>query len=274
MRIIFGVLSVILLAACASHNNQVAIKPGEFPGPTVGQGSYNEAIGQMALEKEIGIHGYVVRAHYTLVAPGGIIGQHSHKNRPMIGYFLEGEATETKKDLDGKILVRTIKADESELEPNGITHWWLNQSSETNGILGIDIFQDPNPDSCNCKSAPRTTSFLPPTNSDTGRVEDMGQFDLGQQFPDNSEFKGYIMRGRRQTLLPHQRTKLENNIGKIGMTYLVKGEALQNSSDAEPSIRRTGAVFYAHKGISYYWENSGSQAVVLFVVEILPKTDQ
>lgn len=74
-----------------------------------------------------------------------------------------------------------------------------------------------------------------------------------------------------RTIPPKQKTKLENGTGNPSITYVVEGEVWENRSDEASSIRRTGEYSVANNRISYYWENTTMEPIVLWVVDILRK---
>ena len=74
-----------------------------------------------------------------------------------------------------------------------------------------------------------------------------------------------------QRLLPKQKTALMDGTGNPSITYIVEGDVWENRSDEASSIRRTGEYSVANKGITYYWENTTIDPVVLWVVDIVRK---
>jgi quercetin dioxygenase-like cupin family protein len=267
---------VVLLAPWnkCSAAGQGQYQPGDFPGPAESLNDYNETILQLELGKEINLNGRVFRMHYSALAPGGMILQHSHTNRPTIEYILHGTAVETKKVEDGKIVVKSVAKDETEVSTVGITHWWKNESKETVKIVAVDIWVGNTSSICRPQGAPRTEPLQPPANPDPVKTEDMGRLDLAAQFPDMAEAKDYVMRSRRLTILPKQKTALASGTGDPSITYIIAGDVWENRSDEASSIRRTGEYSVANNGISYYWENTTVEPVVLWVVDIVKKNEQ
>jgi quercetin dioxygenase-like cupin family protein len=255
----------------SSTRVQDPIKPGTFPGPTESVFDYNETILQLDLSKEIDFQGRVLRMHYATMAPNGIIGQHSHADRPTIEYVLHGVATETKKNENGTVVVKSVAANETETSTIGITHWWKNQSNTMVRIMAVDIWKGNASVVCRPQGNPRTEPLQAPANPDNIKTENIGSLDLAAQLPAIPAAKDYVMRSRRLTLLPKQKTKLENGAGNPSITYVVKGEVWENRSDEASSIRRTGEYSVSNNGISYYWENTTIEPVVLWVVDIVKK---
>jgi quercetin dioxygenase-like cupin family protein len=268
------VLTFALLDLGVGSASAQVYKPGDFPGPTESLYDYNETILQLDLGKEINLSGRVLRMHYSAMAPDGIIGQHSHKNRPTIEYVLQGTATETVKDEDGKVVVKSVATNETELSTVGITHWWKNESKEMVKIMAVDIWVGNVSEICRPQGNPRTEPLQPPSAPDDIKTEKLGSLDLAEQFPEIAEAKNYLFRSRRLTILPKQKTRLENGAGNPSITYVVKGDVWENRSDEASAIRRTGEYSVAGMGISYYWENTTIEPVVLWVVDIAKKTEQ
>lgn len=270
-RLALAVVALSLWAPVAVAQDHT--KPGTFPGPTDSVQDYNETILQLDLAKEINFKGRVFRMHYSTMSPNGVIGQHSHANRPTIEYILQGTATETKKGEDGKVVVKRVRANETEVSTVGITHWWKNQSREMVRIMAVDIWVDDGTGSSICRPQGnrRTQPLQPPSNPDKVKTDDIGSLDLAVQFPDIPEAKDYVFRSRRLTLLPGQKTALQDATGNPSITYIIAGDVWENRSDEASEIRRTGEYSVAGKGISFYWENISIKPVILWVLDIAKK---
>ena len=254
-----------------SPASQPGPKPGTFPGPMDSVRDYNETILQLDLGKEINLNGRVLRMHYSTMAPGGIIGQHSHKNRPTIEYILNGTAQETRKGEDGNVTVKSVAANETSLSPVGIMHWWKNESSDMVEIMAVDIWVGNVSSICRPQGNKRTKPFEPPSSPADVKTEDTGSLDLADQFPEIPQAKNYVMRSRRITILPNQQTALETGNENPSITYIVAGDVWETRSDEASSIRRKGEFSVATNGISYYWENTTLTPVVLWVVDIVKR---
>src|SRR5882762_6221617 len=142
VRLFPASLVLLTLWGSCSASAQHQPKPGTFPISQDSFRTYNETILQLDLSKEINLKGRVFRMHYITVAPNGVIGQHSHANRPTIEYMLHGTAAETKKGEDGKVVVKRISVNETEISTVAITHWWKNESREMVKIMAMDIWVD------------------------------------------------------------------------------------------------------------------------------------
>jgi quercetin dioxygenase-like cupin family protein len=270
IALLVGTVVLLCLGTGCSPSAPDPTKPGTFPGPADNVADYAETILQLDLSKEIDFPGRVFRMHYSAMPPNGIIGQHSHADRPTIEYILHGTATETKKDEDGKIVVKSI-ANATESSTIGITHWWKNTSTTMVRIMAVDIWKGDASIICRPQGNPRTEPLQAPSNPDNIKTEYIGTIDLATQFPTIPAAKDYVMRSRRLTLQPQQKTKLQDGTGNPSITVVTEGEVWESRSDEASSLRRTGEYSVAGKGISYYWENTTIEPVVLWVVDIVRK---
>ena len=246
-------------------------KPGDFPVTCPTRDDWNEAITQFDLVAPIGLTGRVARMHYSVLAPGGIIGLHPHRNRPCFEYILQGVATETKQGGDGRVVVRRLRRHEVEREGSDITHWWKNETRQMVRMIAIDIFADTNPVFWRAPGVPRTMAFTPPATSGSIRIEPLGSIDMGVEFPDVEATKYHVMRSRRFTLRPHQSTPVYRSRGRPAFVYVVQGNVVEQRSDQEPSVRRPEDFLIEDADISYYWENPTSELVVLWVVDFVDR---
>lgn len=273
VRLFLLTLLFVSLWGVCSASPQQQPKPGTFPISKDNFKTYNETILQLDLSKEINFKGRVLRMHYITLAPNGVIGQHSHANRPTIEYVLHGTATETKRGEDGKVVVKSVPTGETELSTVGIEHWWKNDSRTMVKIMAVDIWVDDGTGSkiCRPQGNPRVTPLQPPSNPDKIKTEDMGSVDLSTQFPEIVEAKDYVFRSRRLTIFPGQKTEVVDGTGNPSITYVVAGEVWENRSDEASSIRRTGEYSVANNGIQFYWENTTVTPVILWTVDIVKK---
>ena len=67
---------------------------GQMKPPAENKGLGAEALRSLDLTQEIdSVKGRPLRMRKITLAPGGVIGLHSHKDRPAVSYFLQGEVT-------------------------------------------------------------------------------------------------------------------------------------------------------------------------------------
>lgn len=108
-------------------------------GPAIGQGNRTEAIDEFPLGAEIpGFDGYVMRARYVVVKPGGHIRIHQHFGRPAFSYIVSGPVTEHRSDAETPIHHEAggLTADVN------IAQWWTNDSkTEEARWYVVDIYK-------------------------------------------------------------------------------------------------------------------------------------
>ena len=121
---------------------------GFLGGATFGQGSPpSETKGQSVvllqsinLTEEIdSIVGRPLRLRKITLEPGGIISLHSHKDRPTVSLFLQGEAIFHQTDKPDLI----IRAGEGFAEGKATTHWVENRGSVSAVWVAADIPRNP-----------------------------------------------------------------------------------------------------------------------------------
>ncbi len=117
----------------------VAEAEAEFTGPSETKGieSINSR-GVIDLGTEFnGMEGKQMRAREFTIEPGGVVGVHTHNNRPGYAYILEGTIIEHRNDADGPIV---HEAGGLAIEKNGVAHWWENTSDKKVKALVVDIY--------------------------------------------------------------------------------------------------------------------------------------
>jgi quercetin dioxygenase-like cupin family protein len=73
------------------------------------------------------------------VAPGGILGIHSHDDRPDVSYLVQGTLTEYREG--GYVKVRSNETLNS--AGKGVTHWLVNNGSTPVVFIVADVFKNP-----------------------------------------------------------------------------------------------------------------------------------
>ena len=130
------------VAALALSGQMLAAPPAlgqeqTFDGPRQGKGIANKTIGVIDLGPEIeGMEGRNFRMRYWTVEPGGVVPVHSHKGRPAMIYFLEGEIIQHRSDRDEP---EVFGPGDVSVEAMGVTHWWENKGEITVKMIAIDI---------------------------------------------------------------------------------------------------------------------------------------
>ena len=85
-----------------------------------------------------GIQGRQLRLRMITIEPGGVIGVHSHKDRPGAAYVLKGTVMEHRGDVS-----KEYGAGEHWAEDGSVTHWVENKGSSPAVLIAVDIFKQP-----------------------------------------------------------------------------------------------------------------------------------
>ena len=111
----------------------------ELTGPTETKGIASiDPVGIIDLGAEFdGMSGRQLRARVFTIEPGGIVGLHTHQQRPGYAYILSGDITEHRNDMPGPV---NHTAGSVAIEKTGISHWWENTSDAPVKALVVDIF--------------------------------------------------------------------------------------------------------------------------------------
>ena len=109
--------------------------------PTENKGVKPEVLSGFALGKQ-GLDDFSqrqMRMRRITIEPGGVVGFHSHKDRPTLSYIVKGALTEHRKGSSD----RTYKAGEAIIEGTDVDHWAENASStEPVVIISVDLFKE------------------------------------------------------------------------------------------------------------------------------------
>ena len=130
------IASVALLAAIAA----AAPVPGlaQQP-PTENKGMKADVLSSYALGKQ-GLDDYTrrqIRMRRITVEPGGVVGFHSHGQRPALTYVLSGALTEHRKGAPD----RTYNPGEVLTESTDVDHWAENKTGEPVVLISVDLFK-------------------------------------------------------------------------------------------------------------------------------------
>jgi len=113
-------------------------------GVAVGQATpptQNRLIGAVQLQSldltdEIdSVWGRPLRLRKITLQPGGIIGLHSHKDRPTVSYFLEGEVTYYQEGKPPTV----VGPGQGFAEGKATTHWAQNRGTVPTVWIAVDI---------------------------------------------------------------------------------------------------------------------------------------
>jgi quercetin dioxygenase-like cupin family protein len=123
-------LGVILLLGLEPAIGQTP--PTETRGVTVGQTAVLDLGAQ--IER---VQGRLLRLRVLTIEPGGVVGLHSHKDRPAVVYIIQGALTEYREGG----AVTEHHAGSSWAEGKDVIHWAENRGPEPLVLVAVDVFK-------------------------------------------------------------------------------------------------------------------------------------
>jgi quercetin dioxygenase-like cupin family protein len=133
-RLLLSLASAIALGFAGGLAVGQAKAPGENKGLSA------DKLRSLDLTEEIdSVKGRPLRMRKIMLLPGGVIGLHSHKDRPTVSYFLQGEVIYHE---EGKP-PRVVKAGEGIAEGKDTTHWAENRKGVAAVWIAVDIPKEP-----------------------------------------------------------------------------------------------------------------------------------
>ena len=128
------VVSSMLLGVAAG----VAIS--QAPPPTATRGISAVLLQSLDLTDEIdSAFGRPLRLRKITLEPGGVIGLHSHRDRPTVSYFLEGEVTYYQEGKPPTV----VGPGQGFAEGKATTHWAENRGTVRAVWIALDIPKEP-----------------------------------------------------------------------------------------------------------------------------------
>ena len=111
-------------------------------------------------------------------------------------------------------------------------------------------------------------SIKDPPSEPVGVVDDvLSQIDLAKQKVDVA---GYNFRLRRLTIQPAGVVPFHTHDERPALIYIVSGEIVEHSTGcAVPIVHKAGEAAMESVGLSHWWENMGSEPVVLTSTDIV-----
>jgi quercetin dioxygenase-like cupin family protein len=106
---------------------------GQQTAPTDTKGVDAKVVSTVDLAPDMA--GHQLRLRKLTIEPGGIVGVHSHKDRPAFAYILEGTLTEGREGGYSK----DYQAGDVITESRNVTHWAENKGSVKVVLVGVDI---------------------------------------------------------------------------------------------------------------------------------------
>lgn len=102
---------------------------GQMKGPTADKG--------LSADKLEAVD--TLRMRKVMLLPGGVIGLHSHKDRPTVSYFLQGQVIYHQEGKPPMV----VKAGEGFAEGKATTHWAENRGGVAAVWIAVDIPKEP-----------------------------------------------------------------------------------------------------------------------------------
>jgi quercetin dioxygenase-like cupin family protein len=113
---------------------------GQAQPPAANKGLSAEALQSLDLSEEIdSTKGRPLRMRKIMLQPGGVIGLHTHKDRPAVSYFLQGQVTYHQ---EGKADV-VVGPGQGFAEGKATTHWAENRGTMPAIWIAVDIPKEP-----------------------------------------------------------------------------------------------------------------------------------
>jgi quercetin dioxygenase-like cupin family protein len=129
------VLSYVLTLAVAFG---IGTAVGQQAPPKENKGVTTEKTAKQDLANEIeGMKGWHLRLRVLNIEPGGVVGLHSHKDRPSVAYVVQGTMTEHR---EGGATKEHAKGD-AWSEGKETTHWSQNKGQTPVVLIVADIFK-------------------------------------------------------------------------------------------------------------------------------------
>ena len=110
---------------------------GQQTAPTENKGVIVKQLSSVDLGPEIeGMNGRQLRMRMITVEPGGILGVHSHKDRPGIAYVLQGKIIEHRGEM-----AKEYGIGDTWSEGKETVHWLENKGMTPAILIATDIFK-------------------------------------------------------------------------------------------------------------------------------------
>jgi len=131
---------VLFVASALALGFAGGLAVGQAKAPTENKGLSQDKLRSLDLTEEIdSVKGRPLRMRKIMLLPGGVIGLHSHKDRPTVSYFLQGEVIYHE---EGKA-PRVVKGGEGIAEGKDTTHWAENRKGVAAVWIAVDIPKEP-----------------------------------------------------------------------------------------------------------------------------------
>jgi quercetin dioxygenase-like cupin family protein len=116
------------------------VADGQKPGATAHKGVTDKVIASINLAHEAPrLKEHKFRLRRLVVQPGGVVGWHSHGERPAIIYIVSGTIVEYRSTCAVPI---THRAGDVAQEVHTTSHWWKNKTRKPVVLLSADILHE------------------------------------------------------------------------------------------------------------------------------------
>ncbi len=123
----------LVLILCAAVSGAI----GQQAAPTENKGVTVKQLSSVDLGPEIeGMNGRQLRMRMITVEPGGILGVHSHKDRPGTAYVLQGKIIEHRGEM-----AKEYGIGDTWSEGKETVHWLENKGMTPAILIATDIFK-------------------------------------------------------------------------------------------------------------------------------------
>ena len=130
----------LLAASTLALGFAAGIAVGQMKPPAESKGISADQLRSVDLTGEIeSVKGRPLRMRRITLLPGGVIGLHSHQDRPTVSYMLQGEVTYHEEGQPPKV----VKTGEGLAEGKSTTHWAENTKGVAAIWIAVDIPKEP-----------------------------------------------------------------------------------------------------------------------------------
>jgi quercetin dioxygenase-like cupin family protein len=134
--VLFGTLTIVAWFGFAAG---IGTATAQQAAPTETKGLTIAPLSEVDLASEIpAMQGRQLRLRMITFAPGGVLGVHSHKDRPGAAFILKGTVIEHRGEV-----AKEYSAGQSWAENGNVVHWVENKGPGEAVLIATDIFKQP-----------------------------------------------------------------------------------------------------------------------------------
>ena len=136
----FGLTLVVGIALGMIGTQVLNAQYAQQRGPTTEKGRTAKTVASLELGPQIPeLQGRYLRARVVTFEPGGHGAAHSHKDRPVIAYVLQGTFSDCKPDGT----CTEIQEGQAKVEGKDVVHWVANRGTKPLTFLAVEIVKEP-----------------------------------------------------------------------------------------------------------------------------------